>query len=191
MSFWQKFLTTAACVAMCLPLQVLESCCCAEAARIDGTAVNACCTVLAHSTLSHAISAGKVIKSTTATEPKLSKTAGCCQKACYASKISKHSGLSSGCGVKSAIENAGENGFTDVVQNECGLDGQCSCCCLSAPLNSATTIKAVDLSFDWVAVALSVANFATIYKPSYVARVCDRPPIAHNRRQSQLCVWQN
>ncbi len=193
MNFWRKFLTIAACMAMCLPLQVLESCCCAKAARISGTAADVCCAGACSAGANHAAwelpsekSADRTAESTAVHATKAA-TVQCCSAA------------SGCCGVKSASESAdkenceklGENQFSEIRHDHCGLDCRCSCGSLSAPLSVATTVKAIDWSVDWSAVAASVGVLPRTADNSCVAKVDDRPPIAHNRRRSMLCVWQN
>lgn len=189
MVFWQKILTTAGCVAMCLPLQSLESCCCSISCELDSLAAKSCCSLLGRSkqNVDHQVARIQTIKT------------GCCGKKASAGKASSSCCSSARCRGKSAtrfVDEAGEaqsktSDAATEADEACGVDCPCDCSCLSAPSNVARISEARDVSFDFVGVAGSVSKFAITYEPSFVVSFYERPPIAHNRRQSQLCVWLN
>lgn len=179
MRFWQKILTTAACLAMCLPLQSLERCCCSGVGGTEGSAAKLCCSPLHRS-------------------DRIAGKNGCC-----GTKSSKASVFPTSCGsaccgrqvatclAEETEETHSQSQRSAGLGESCGLECRCDCGAVLAPSTVARTSEGTDVFIHFAAIAERFSDFVATYQPSSVVSVCERPPIAHNRRQSQLCVWLN
>lgn len=73
---------------------------------------------------------------------------------------------------------------------EPGIGNDCDCACGTLH-TTATIAKSAEL--PPAPTAITIGWQLPSIAATFVLRSCDSdpPPIAHNRRQSQLCVWQN
>ncbi len=163
-----------ACLAICLPQQLLVSCCCSRSISLSSVIEK---LYLADS---QDCSTSGETKSCCGTKAESSCCEGGCSSGSCSPSVTQSTDSSEGCA-------ASTSPLCDAL---CNTDCGCHCVAVTQS-NIAVAGQTIVTSVSHAAILVAWDIPPVACQLRSLASDIDKPPISHNRRQSLLCVWNN